>query len=57
MAEGVEKVAEDVAEHLPEGKFHDAAEFVEKVAEDIDKRAQNAEDALEKVLIFIWTTL
>lgn len=51
MAEEVDKVAEETVKHLPEGKFRDAVEFVEKVAEDVEKRAQQAEDALEKVLI------
>lgn len=54
MAEKVDKVAEEALKHLPEGKIHDAVEFVEKVAEDVEKRAQRAEDALEKVLILIF---
>ncbi|XP_027333761.1 uncharacterized protein LOC113848445 [Abrus precatorius] len=49
VAEGVEKVTEEVVKHLPEGKLRDTAEFVEEVAKDIDKHAQNAEDALEKI--------
>lgn len=53
MAGDVEKVAEKAVKNLPKGKLHDVAEFVEKVAEDIEEHAQNADDALEKVLISI----
>ncbi|KAI4337658.1 hypothetical protein L6164_016044 [Bauhinia variegata] len=49
VAENVEKVAEGAATHLPKGKLHDFAEFVEKVAQEIDRDANLAEHALEKV--------
>ena len=52
VAEEVEKVAKGVVKHLPEGKLQNAAELVENAAENVYQHAQNAEDLLEKVLIF-----
>ncbi|MED6210254.1 hypothetical protein PIB30_062473 [Stylosanthes scabra] len=49
VAERVDKAAEEVVKIIPQGKLHDAVEFVEKVAENVDKFAEKTEDALEKV--------
>lgn len=51
VAEGVDKVAEDVAEMLPEGgKLRGAVEFVEHVAELTAKDAHLVEGFIDKVL-------
>lgn len=55
-AERVDKVAEEIGEHLPEGsKLQKAALFVENAAERIAKDADLAGDIIDKVKPFLQT--
>lgn len=49
VAGEVEKVADDIADHLPQGDLQKAARFVEKVANEAGKGAALADDLIEKV--------
>lgn len=50
VAETVDKVAKEVADHLPDGgKWRNAALFVEDVAEEVAREAQLVEDFLHNV--------
>lgn len=49
VADKVEQVAEEVAEHLPDGKLKDAVTMVEHLAETAGKDAHLAGDIIDKV--------
>ncbi|KAI9106493.1 hypothetical protein K1719_022021 [Acacia pycnantha] len=49
VADAVEELAETAAKNLPEGKLHDAAEFIDKLAQEVEKDAHIAGHLLEKV--------
>ena len=52
VAEQVEKVADDIGNHLPKGGLKDALEFVEDIAEDTADGAHSAGEFIDKVFFF-----
>ena len=55
VAEQVEKVADDIGNHLPKGRLKDALEFVEDMAEDTADGAHVAGEFIDKVFFLLFT--
>lgn len=51
VAENVDKIAEDIADDLPQGKLRDLVESIENIAEKTAKTADCLDNVIDKVLI------